>query len=163
MKKLNKRQMIILAVAGVFALYAAYELLLAGPSNKNTQPVAAASDNASFTDALRSDIMSNKITAADTYVAEIAETQWGRNPFWDATSYREFVGKAATDVKAGPSIVYSGYVDTGQKKMAIINGWEYEAGQPLDVEGYLLKKVTPSRVLIVNRTTGGETYVTIQE
>jgi len=47
--------------------------------------------------------------------------------------------------------------------MAIINGWEYEAGQPLDVEGYLLKKVTPSRILIVNRTTGGETYVTIQE
>jgi hypothetical protein len=73
------------------------------------------------------------------------------------------VGKGATNVKAGPSIVYSGYVDTGQKKMAIINGWEYEAGQPLDVEGYLLKKVTPSRVLIVNRTTGGETYVTIQE
>jgi hypothetical protein len=163
MKKLNKRQIIILAVAGVFALYAAYELLLAGPSNKKTQLVASASDNASFADALRSDIMSNKITAADTYVAEIAETQWGKNPFWDATSYREFVGKGATNVKAGPSIVYSGYVDTGQKKMAIINGWEYEAGQPLDVEGYLLKKVTPSRVLIVNRTTGGETYVTIQE
>jgi len=60
--------------------------------------------------------MSNKITAADTYVAEIAETQWGKNPFWDATSYREFVGKGATNVKAGPSIVYSGYVDTGQKK-----------------------------------------------
>jgi hypothetical protein len=107
--------------------------------------------------------MTSKIAAADAYVSEIAETQWGKNPFWDATSYREFVGKGATNVKAGPSIVYSGYVDTGQKKMAIINGWEYEAGQPLDVEGYLLKKVTPSRVLIVNRTTGGETYVTIQE
>ena len=47
--------------------------------------------------------------------------------------------------------------------MAIINGWEYEAGQSLDVEGYLLKRVTPSRVLIINRTTGGETYVPIQE
>jgi amino acid transporter len=81
MKKLNKRQIIILAVAGVFILYAAYELLLAGPSNKKTQLVASTSDNASFADALRSDIMSNKITAADTYVAEIAETQWGKNPF----------------------------------------------------------------------------------
>jgi len=48
MKKLNKRQIIILAVAGVLVLYAAYELLLAGPSNKKAQPVASASDNASF-------------------------------------------------------------------------------------------------------------------
>jgi len=34
MDKLNKRQIIILAVAALFALYAAYEFLIARPSAK---------------------------------------------------------------------------------------------------------------------------------
>ena len=47
--------------------------------------------------------------------------------------------------------------------MAIINSFEYEAGEKLDVEGYVLKQVTPLRVLVVNRETGSELYVPIQE
>ena len=37
MKKLNKRQIIILAVAALFVLYAVYELFLAGPAAKKPQ------------------------------------------------------------------------------------------------------------------------------
>lgn len=164
MKKLNKRQMIILAVTAVAVLYAGYELLIAGPSSKKTAKATAPVEEKAALAALTSDIMSNKATAADVYVAQRAEAQWNKNPFWDKASYRTFAQKG--EVKSapeGPKIVYSGYIETGNKKMAIINGWEYEAGQPLEMEGYLLKRVTPSRVLIINRTTGGETYVPIQE
>ncbi|MDD3250429.1 MAG: hypothetical protein PHF23_08710 [Smithellaceae bacterium] len=164
MKKLNTRQMIILAVATVAVLYAGYELLIAGPSAKKAARATAPVEEKAVLSALASDIMSNKATAADIYVAQRAEAPWSKNPFWDKASYRAFARKE--EIKGapeGPKVVYSGYVEAGTRKMAIINGWEYEAGQALDVEGYLLKKVTPSRVLIINRTTGGETYVPIQE
>ena len=164
MKNLNKRQIIILAITAIAVLYAGYELLIAGPAAKKAGPAAAPVEEKAALAALTTDIMANKATAADVYVAKRAEAEWSKNPFWDKASYRTFArkeeGKGAPE---GPKIVYSGYIETGNKKMAVINGWEYEAGQALDVEGYLLKRVTPSRVLIINRTTGGETYVPIQE
>ena len=162
MKKLNTRQIIILSVAVLLVLFAVYELLIARPSAKKAKTEVASVEKASLADTFRSDIIAHKVTAADIYVAQRAEAQWGKNPFWEANAYREFVGKEAGS-GGGEKIIYSGFVDTGQKKMAIINGWEYEAGDVLDTEGYLLKKVTPSRVLIINRTTGGESYIQLQE
>jgi hypothetical protein len=161
MKKLNKRQIIILAIAALLVLFAVYELLIARPANKNKME-AKPVESSSFTNTLSNDLMRYKLAGVDAYVAGRAETEWGKNPFWEQKAYREFVGKEK-DGGVEVKIVYSGYVDTGRKKMAIINGWEYEAGDPLEIEGYVLKKVTPSRVLIVNRTTGGESYVSIQE
>jgi hypothetical protein len=162
MKKLNKRQIIILSVAVLLVLFAVYELLIARPSAKKAKTEVASVEKASFADTLRKDILTNKGTAVDTYVAQRAEMEWNKNPFWEANSYREFAGRDASS-GGGEKITYSGYVDAGNKKMAIINGWEYEAGDALEIEGYLLKKVTPTRVLIINRTTGGESYIQIQE
>lgn len=162
MKKLNTRQIIILSVAALLVLFAVYELLIARPSAKKAKTEVASVEKASLADTFRSDIITHKVSAADIYVAQRAESPWGKNPFWEANAYREFTGKEAGS-GAGGKIIYSGFVDTGQKKMAIINGWEYEAGDTLDVEGYLLKNVTPSRILIINRNTGGESYIQIQE
>ncbi len=47
--------------------------------------------------------------------------------------------------------------------MAIINGYEYREGEQLEMEGYVLKKITPSYVLIENKNTGSEIEIPIQE
>ncbi len=60
-------------------------------------------------------------------------------------------------------IIYSGYVDSGKKKLAVINGLEYRVGEQLEMEGYILKGITPSKVLIVNKNTGNEMEIPIQE
>jgi hypothetical protein len=166
MKKLNKRQIIILAIAALGILYAGYELLIARPAAKKDKTEATPVETAAFVNTISNDLLKNKVTGVDIYIAGKAETEWGKSPFWEKTSYREFVRKEVDDGgkgQAGPKIIYSGYVDIGNKKMAIINGWEYEAGDALEIEGYVLKRVTPSRVLLVNRKLGGELYVTIQE
>jgi hypothetical protein len=161
MKKLNTRQIIILAIAALCVLYAAYEFLIAGPSAKKVKTETNPIQIASFVNTLSNDLMKNKIVGSDAYIAKIAEKDWGKSPFWERASYREFVGNEAGSGVA--KIIYSGYVDTGRKKMAIINGWEYELGESIDIEGYVLKSVTPSSVLIVNRNTGGELNISIQE
>ncbi|MEE9912495.1 MAG: hypothetical protein K4571_12310 [Deltaproteobacteria bacterium] len=162
MKKLNKRQIIILAIAALCILYAAYELLIAGPAAKKTKTESKPVASQSFVSALSTDLMKYTIAGADAFIKERAEMSWSKNPFWDRLAYREYVGKEAGS-GAAANIIYSGYVDAGPKKMAIINGWEYEAGEFLEIEGYTLKSVSPTRVLIINRNTGGEFYVPIQE
>ena len=162
MKKLNNRQIIILAVAVLCVLYAIYELVIVGAVAKKagTGPTPIARE--SFVSALNNDLMKYAIAKTDAYIIERAEASWNKNPFMDRSSYREYIGKEPGGDFA-TKIVYSGYVDAGRKKLAIINGWEYEAGDSLDIKGYILKNVAPSRVLIFNRNTGSEFYVPIQE
>ncbi|KAF0157764.1 MAG: hypothetical protein FD159_1340 [Syntrophaceae bacterium] len=162
MKKLNKRQIIILAITALVALYAAYDLLIAGSMGEKTKIEAKPAEIESFVNAIRNDLVKTKTTSEDIYIATRAEMEWSRSPFWEKTSYLEFVGKETSGVVTA-KIIYSGYVEAGRKKMAIINGWEYEAGESLDIEGYSLKSISPSRVLIVNRNTFSELSVPIQE
>lgn len=162
MKKLNKRQIIILAVAALAVLYAAYELLIAGSMGGKTKIEAKPAEIGSFVNTIRNDLAKTKTAGDDIYIATRAEMEWNRNPFWEKTSYLEFVGKETSGVVTA-KIIYSGYVEAGRKKMAIINGWEYETGESLDIEGYWLKSISPSRVLIVNRNTFSELSVPIQE
>ena len=162
MKKLNKRQIIILAIAALFVLYAAYEFLIAGPAAKKAKVEAKPVEIEEFVNTVRNDLFKDKLVAVDAYVASKAEVDWGKSPFWERASYREFAGRD-TGNGIAEKIIYSGFVDTGRKKLAIINGWEYEAGESLEIEGYVLKSVNPSRVLILNRNTGSELFVPLQE
>lgn len=165
MKKLNTRQIIILAIAALCVLYAVYELLIARPAAQKAKAAATESNAVeaqSFVKTISNDLMKHKVVGVDAYIAKRAEANWNKSPFWEKTSYREFVGKEEGGV-AAIKIIYSGYVETGGKKVAIINSFEYVAGEKIDVEGYVLKQVTPSRVLVVNRETGSELYVPIQE
>lgn len=162
MKKLNKRQIIILTLAALFVLYAVYELFLAGPAAKKPQTQAGTAPVDAFVSELGAELLQQKMVGVDAYIAKNAEIEWAKNPFWEKAAYREFLGKDTVSADAA-KFLYSGYVDTGRKKMAIINGWEYEAGESLDIEGYVVKHVAPSRVVIVNRKTGEELHVPIQE
>jgi hypothetical protein len=60
-------------------------------------------------------------------------------------------------------VIYSGYVDSGKNKMAVINGFEYRVGDELEIEGYILKQITPSKILIVNKHTDNKEEIPLQE
>jgi hypothetical protein len=48
-------------------------------------------------------------------------------------------------------MIYSGFLQMGQKRLAIINGMEYETGDRLEPGGFLLKSISPTRVVIAPR------------
>lgn len=164
MKKLEKRQIIILVVAALCALYAAYEFLIARPAaQKAKQQAASASATESFdVSSLTGDLTGYKASGVDLYIEEKAEMGWGESPFWDRAAYQEFAGREATGSTAA-KIIYSGYIDAGRKKVAILNGAEYTVGENLELEDYVLKSVKYTNVIIVNRKTGVELDVPIQE
>ena len=163
MSKLNKRQIIILIIAGIFALYAVYELFIAGPAAKKAKVTANPASINTFVSDLQKDLLKDIASGVDAYIVTKAEADWDKNPFWDRQGVREWTAKDAAG-KAGQSrTVYAGYVDSGKRRLAVINGYEYREGEQLEMEGYYLKKITPSYVLIENKNTGSEIEVPIQE
>jgi len=162
MKKLEKRQIIILAIAALFVLYAIYDLLIAGPAAKKAKTAVKPAEIETVVNMLNTDLMKYKAGGVDVYLAKRAETDWGNSPFWERESYRVFAGNKESSA-GGVKFIYSGYVDTGREKIAIINGVEYQTGEALEIEGYELKSVMPENVLIVNRRTGSQLSVPMQE
>lgn len=167
MPKLPNRQVIIFGITAVMILYGAYHFVFSKTISGRT-PVPA--KNTVKLSALLTDAGSTAAAGAvELYLIKRAETAWTHNPFYEQRAYREWFftqnpGKA-TEAKGSAKVIfnYTGYLELGKKKMAIINGAEYGVGDPLDVEGYLLKSISPASVLIENRTGKTKFTVPIQD
>lgn len=166
MGKLKKREIIILAIAGLFVLYAGYEFLIARPADKKVETSAnvdSAKKNTSLSE-LTNELSKDKLTDFDMYVVKKIESDWNKDPFWKRDLYKEWAAKENADKgSVTAKIIYSGYVDSGKNKMAIINGLEYRIGEQLEMEGYFLRQITPSKVIIFNKNTGDREEIPLQE
>jgi hypothetical protein len=163
MAKLNKRQISILVIAALFILYAAYEYLISGPAGKKVETSSNTAEINTFVSGLQNDLVKNITAGVDVYIIKQAEADWQKNPFWERHSYKEWAAREGAAGVSASKIIYSGYVDSGTKRLAVINGLEYRVGEQLEMEGYILKGITPSKVLIVNKNTGNEVEIPIQE
>lgn len=152
--------MILVALA---VLYGIYEVIFAAPARKKAAKVqteVSAVNTAVITTAL----LNNSVNSTNAFIIGKAESNWRKDPFLERSSYKEWaIRESSANASKTAKIIYSGYVDAGKKKMAIINGVEYSVGEKLEMEGYILKNITPSKVRIENRNTGSELEITIQE
>jgi hypothetical protein len=164
MAKLNKREIIIIIITILVILFGVYAWLSGGKKQKNIKEInPAVTDN--YISSIAGDLMKNPLNLADAYIVGRAEADWGKSPFWEKDSYREWASKDDAKTKDDPAakIMYSGYVDAGKKKMAVINGVEYSVGEKLEIEGYVLKKITATKVVLSNKNRGSELEIIIQE
>ncbi|MGV8059420.1 MAG: hypothetical protein AB2L12_15565 [Smithellaceae bacterium] len=166
MAKLNKRQIIIIIIAIAVILYGAYAILLSGGvKQKDAKESNPAPGKDSHINSIAGDLIKNPLNVVDAYIVGRAEADWEKNPFWEKGSYREWANRDNAKTKDDPAakIIYSGYVDVGKKKMAVINGVEYSVGEKLEIDGYVLKKITAAKVVISNKNTGTQLDIFIQE
>ena len=167
MAKLSKRQMIILVVMAIAILYAAVDFL--APKKKASAPdmTQKTAELSAFVTDLTAGLDKDTTKNLNALIFSRAEKEWTHDPFLDAKSYRAW-SKARETVKEGgaaPKIefTYTGYLEMGRKRIAIINGIEYKEGEPLDIKGFVLKSVSPARVAIENRTTRATLNIPLQE
>ncbi len=149
--------MIILGVMGVVILFAAYELFFA----KGKKPVTVdtgknITELNTFISEMTVAIGKDTPSPVDAYMIKRAEEGWARDPFYERKTYRDWAVAKEPAQAGGASIQknqfnYTGYVALGNKQIAIINGIEYGVGDALDVEGYILKKIHPSKIIIFNK------------
>ena len=149
--------MIILGVMGVVILFAAYELFFA----KGKKPVTVdtgknITELNTFISEMTAAIGKDTPSPVDAYMIKRAEEGWARDPFYERNTYKDWAVTKDPAQAGGASAQknqfnYTGYVALGNKQIAIINGIEYGVGDALDVEGYILKKIHPSKIIIFNK------------
>jgi hypothetical protein len=86
----------------------------------------------------------------DQYIIEQAGKQWPQNPFLQTGAIltsEPFEARAEVTVDS-IKLSYTGFLQTSDKLLAIINGSEYERGEQLSEAGYYIKKISPRTVVI---------------
>jgi len=159
--------MMVLAI-----LYGASELLFKGRKSPDTAAKATSMiDLTAFITEITAAMSREAPSPADRHIMKQAEAPWLRDPFFDRKRFRELVQAPETALAAKASMPaakrvrfsYTGYVDVGHKKIAIVNGNEYVKGDALDVEGYILGGITPSKITVYHKESQRTLEIPLQE
>ena len=169
MPKLTRQQIIILGIMALVIVFAAYDFFIAPRSKSEMIDIKKkTSELEIFLADITSRLPKGALPTADAYVLSRAESEWVHDPFYERKSFREWEkrkerAKAGGGMSQRVSFSYSGYLKVSNKNLAIINGVEYEAGDRLELEGYVLKNIYPGKVVIVNEKSGAKFDVPLQE
>jgi Type II secretion system protein B len=98
---------------------------------------------------------------ASAIVIQKAEAAWKQDPFLEIQKAKAVKppDKPTPETARLPNLVYNGFMELGSKRLAIINGQEYEAGDKLSPGGFTIKSILPTRVVIVSAQGEGAPIV----
>ena len=82
------------------------------------------------------------------YVLQKAEAKWKRDPLIQIEPKTSEEEEDNRQPVLTSKIMYTGFLRMGDKRLAIINGMEYEAGDSLEPGGFIIRSISPSRVVI---------------
>ena len=82
------------------------------------------------------------------YVIQKAEAKWERDPLIQIEPKTTEEEEDSQPPVLSSKITYSGFLRMGDKRLAIINGMEYETGDRLEPSGFIIRSISPSRVVI---------------
>jgi hypothetical protein len=167
MPKLTRQQIIILSVMVLAIVYGVYDFFLAPKAKSTVVDVARkTAEIEAFISDLSANVARENLSSLDVNIINRAEARWQRDPFFGRKAYREWL-MVKEPAKAGSgtqqTFIYSGYLRGKNNSVAIVNGIEYEAGDALDAEGYVLKKIYQNKVVIENIKTGSKFDILLQE
>jgi hypothetical protein len=145
---MSKREKIILAVMLVALLITAYLFLSdSSPQKTNVANEKELANVKALSTQVTEEVKKKALTDIEKYVLERAQADWPRDPFLEKRLSR--VAEATKGGGVRPSdYAFSGYVDVGNRRLAIINGMEYFVGDQLESGGYLVKSIDPEKVVL---------------
>ena len=120
--------------------YGIYALFFEGKGKSSTAPIAAVSatkqlENLNAFITKVAEASRAGLSKEDKYIISRAESAWKQDP-----------------LTTGPqlNVSYTGFMQMGDKKFAIIDGLEYTAGDELVQGGFKVSSITPRQVVIVS-------------
>lgn len=162
-----KREKVILMIMSVVVVFGIYNFLFSSSAKK--KPVAtvigAAETNKFIVDVANS--LKDDFTETNMYIIRQARNEWSQDPFWHTErqpeTKAEVIVESRKEAKAQESRVYTGYLEMGEHKLAIINGAEYELGDELGRGGPIIKSIDPKQVIIAVPGTADEIILPLKE
>ena len=127
-----------------------YSLFFTSPPSKISFDNSKGGGTESFVSDLTNKMAQKDISESSRYIISKAKAGLKKDPF--IRSEMAIMAKAdrelaATSVQKA-DFTYTGYLNMGMKSLVIINGMEYEAGDELEQDGYFVKNIFPTKVVI---------------
>lgn len=147
---MSKREKIIVCAmvfSLLFALVYFFSPTITGQGTKSAEPYTGSEK---IIQEIAAELKKIASSPNEDHVIARAEAAWAKDPFYK--NVLSPAAKGSTGGAAGPDIIYSGFVDMGEKELAVINGNTYRVGDKLDFGSALyLMSVAPSQVVIADR------------
>ena len=152
---MSKREKIIVSVMAATVLMGGY--LYLGPgitgsrSNIETLSDASAGD---FVQKVIQQFRDDTTLARELFTVRSAEREWGKDPFVKSgvllsdTARQTDQDKAPAGAAGQLNLVYTGYIEVGAQRLAIINDMEYAPGDAIDDRGTYVRRIQPHQVEI---------------
>ena len=163
---MSRREKIILALMALAVLYGGYSFL--GTSDEGQAPVQESRNlealNA-YVLGIAGSMPQLSLSDKDKYVMASAVARWPDDPFLQT---RAPEAQAAAEIEETISLeqfdaTYTGYVEMNGKRLAIINGREYAPGETLEVSGYVVRRIEPTKVELGKTGSGKTVSIPIEE
>jgi hypothetical protein len=145
------REKIILVVMVLVIAYGGYTYF---SNSDNDAGINNSKENLSelkkFVIGAATNLSQDYISAADKYIIEQAEKVWPQDPFLQVgkrLTSEPFEARAEVTVQT-VQISYTGFLQTSDTLIAIVNGTEYGTGDQLDETGYYVKKILPTKIVL---------------
>jgi hypothetical protein len=149
---MKRREQVILLMAAAGALYAVWTLFLApAPGNGKGSVVLDRAGLEKTVTEVKDLVDKSKPDALESFILVRASSPLPRDPFHRTTSPGEVPSVKDNSAEV---FVYSGYLEMGNERFAIINGMEYRLGEELETAGYYVAAIERHRVTIERRVPG---------
>jgi hypothetical protein len=162
---MSKREKIIVSVMAATVLMAGYLYFRPGitgsRSNIETLPDVSAGD---FVQKVIQQFRDDTTLAKELYTIRSAEREWGKDPFMQSgvlvsdTVQQSVQDKAPAGVVSQLNLAYTGYIEVGAQRLAIINDMEYTSGDAIEGQGYYVRRIQPHQV-VIGKLNAPDTFV----
>jgi hypothetical protein len=167
---MSNREKIIVGLMLLTVAYGVYALFFEGKGKRNTTSIASVSatqqlENLNAFITKVAEASKAGLSKEDKYIISRAESPWKQDPLTTveltARPEDEINRKQQVAQTTGPqlNVSYTGFMQMGDKRFAIINGLEYTTGDELEQGGFVVRSITPSQVVIFSTDRSKKKFV----
>lgn len=163
---MSKREKIIVLLMALAVLYGGYEFFWASKPKSN---IKSPENKEELLDKFVTDVAvklkKKDISDIDKHIIARAKDEWTKDPFvrTELPSESELKKERIEASALKTNLTYSGYMEMGDQKLAVINGMEYMIGDELEQGGYIVKSISATQLVIGIKDTKQTIVIEVEE
>ncbi len=146
---MSNREKIIVVLMVLAVVYGGYIMFFESPKQANTFSAGGDRELEALNTFITkiADKAKSGASKEQAYALDKAQASWKQDPLVQLEAKK-------VEVDTGPQPVldarvqYTGFLQMGDARLAIINGMEYEAGDRLEPGGFIIRSILPNHVVV---------------
>jgi len=148
---MSTREKIIIGLMVLAVMYGAYTVFLSDPQKETAFKGGGDKELEALNSFITkvADKTKNSLSNEQVYVLQKAQIDWTQDPLLQIQPKVSKAEQAARrPLVLDSKIIYTGFLQMGDKRLAILNGTEYEIGDILEPGDLIVRNIHPNHVVI---------------